>query len=127
MCGFSLKTEDGETGEIIAVLFDDRDWNAEYLVVDTNEWTTGRNVLISTQAVQRPDMEKEIVPTNLTQSRMLDAPGKPISEQEIVDLHRSYEWATFRPGILPDKPTTVPGTAMANPSTQLKKLVQVTI
>lgn len=119
--GFSLKTEDGERGEIIAVLFDDRDYNAGYLVVDTEEWPASRNVLISTEAIEPPNMEERTVPTNLTQSRILDAPaidlGKPISEQDLADLHRYYEWSTFRPGVLPDEAATVPGTTMPDPST----------
>lgn len=58
--GFSLRTNDGETGEIIAVLFDDRDYNAGYLVIDTEEWPTSRTVLISTEAVEAPNMEEKL-------------------------------------------------------------------
>jgi hypothetical protein len=112
----TLITGDGESADVVAFLFDDREWHIDYLIVDTGEWLTGRSVLLSTETVGTPDVSENVIRTDLRKSRIEDAPSidlsKPISERELADLHRYYEWSTFRPGILPDAPTTVPGTAM---------------
>ena len=50
--GYSLQNTDGETiGKVKEFYFDDRHWTIRYLVADTGNWLTGRQVLISPYAL----------------------------------------------------------------------------
>lgn len=114
--GYTIKAEDGEAGEVVSMLFDDRDWSINYLVVDTGSWLAGRRVLLSTEAVKQVSWKNDLVISDVTKKKIKDSPtinlDKPISEQELAELHRYYGWASFRPGILPGAPVAVPGTAL---------------
>ncbi len=114
--GYTVKAEDGDAGEVVSMLFDDRDWNINYLIVDTGSWLAGRRVLLSTEAVKMVSWKNDLVVTNLTTKKIKDSPtvdlDKPVSEEELAELHRYYGWASFRPGILPGAPVAVPGAAM---------------
>jgi len=45
--GYKLNGLDGEIGKVKEFYFDDRHWTVRYLVADTGNWLTGRQVLIS--------------------------------------------------------------------------------
>ena len=50
--GYSLQNIDGETiGKVKDFYFDDRHWTVRYLVADTGNWLTDRQVLISPYAL----------------------------------------------------------------------------
>lgn len=124
--GYTVKAEDGDAGQVVSMLFDDRDWNINYLVVDTGSWLAGRRVLLSTEAVKMVSWKNDLVVTNLTTTKIKDSPTvdleKPVSEEELAELHRYYGWASFRPGILPGAPVAVPGTAMSISQTMEYKI-----
>ncbi len=45
---YSLQNTNGETiGKVKEFYFDDRYWTVRYLVADTGNWLTGRQMLIS--------------------------------------------------------------------------------
>ncbi|MGA3268165.1 MAG: PRC-barrel domain-containing protein, partial [Verrucomicrobiota bacterium] len=49
--GYKLHSLDGEIGKVDEFYFDDRHWTIRYLVADTGNWLTGRQVLISPYAL----------------------------------------------------------------------------
>ncbi len=49
--GYKLKNLDGETGKVEEFYFDDDYRTIRYLVADTGDWLTGRQVLISPYAL----------------------------------------------------------------------------
>jgi len=49
--GYKLRSLDGEIGKVKEFYFDDHHWTIRYLVADTGNWLTGRQVLISPYAL----------------------------------------------------------------------------
>ena len=47
LSGYRLNSLEGEIGKVKEFFFDDRYWTIRYLVADTGNWLTGRQVLIS--------------------------------------------------------------------------------
>jgi hypothetical protein len=45
--GYTLESLDGEIGTVKEFYFDDRHWAIRYLVANTGNWLTGRQVLLS--------------------------------------------------------------------------------
>jgi hypothetical protein len=113
--GFDIKAEDGEAGDVIGFYFDDQAWIIRYLVVDTGGWLGGRRVLLSPLAVAETRWEEEALRVDLTRSQVEHSPDinldKPVSRQQIVDLHEYYGWpgywggsmtmGTATPGVYP--------------------------
>jgi hypothetical protein len=49
--GYKLDSLDGEIGKVKQFYFDDRYWTIRYLVANTGNWLSGRQVLISPYAL----------------------------------------------------------------------------
>jgi sporulation protein YlmC with PRC-barrel domain len=45
--GCAMQAEDGEIGHVKNVLVDDKAWAIRYLIIDTEKWWAGKNVLVS--------------------------------------------------------------------------------
>ena len=113
--GFDIEAEDGEAGDLIGLYFDDQAWIIRYLVVDTGGWLEGRRVLLSPVAVAETRWEEKALRVALTRSQVKHSPDinldKPVSRQQIVDLHEYYGWpgywggsmtmGTATPGVYP--------------------------
>ena len=83
--GYKLKGSDGEVGKVKEFYFDDKHWAIRYLVADTGNWLTGRQVLISPYALgEVKEIEQHIV-VDLTKKQIEDSPSldsaKPVSRQ----------------------------------------------
>lgn len=115
LAGYSITTEDGEIGEVVSLLFDDRDWSVKYIVVDAGDLTEHK-VLLSTEITDTPIWKKETIPARVSKRKIKEAPSidlsGPVSEERLTEIHRYFGWAPFRPGILPGAPTTIPGAAL---------------
>lgn len=61
---------DGDIGKLDDFYFDDRTWAIRYLVVDTSNWTKGRQVLLSPVVIRKPDMSKKIIMVKLTKDQI---------------------------------------------------------
>jgi hypothetical protein len=85
LIGYKLNSRDGEIGKIREFCFDDHYWTIRYLVVDTGNWLTGRQVLISPYALLAVNEEEKYISINLTKKQIEDCPsidsGKPVSRQ----------------------------------------------
>jgi PRC-barrel domain protein len=85
MVDYKLDSLDGEIGKVKEFYFDDRHWAIRYLVADTGNWLTGRQVLISPYALEGVMKEKEEIAVDLTKKQIEDSPSlesdKPVSRQ----------------------------------------------
>ncbi len=99
MKGFSIKAIDGKIGEIEDFLFDDENWIARYLVIDTGDWLMDRLVLVSPSSIKKIDLENETVEVTLDKQQIEDSPkiesDKPVSRQHEHELANYYNWPNY--------------------------------
>jgi uncharacterized protein YrrD len=83
--GYKLHSLDGEMGKVKEFYFDDKHWAIRYLVADTGDWLTGRQVLISPYALAAVNKEEQYIAIDLTKKQIGDSPAlesdKPVSRQ----------------------------------------------
>src|SRR5664279_4632657 len=83
--GYTLNSLDGEIGKVKEFYFDDHHWTIRYLVANTGNWITGRQVLLSPYALTAVNKEEQYININLTKMQIEDSPSldhdKPISRQ----------------------------------------------
>jgi hypothetical protein len=99
---YKLEGLDGEIGKVKDFYFDDRYWTVRYLVADTGNWLTGRQVLISPYALGVVSTELHHITINLTKKQIKDCPSldtdKTVSRQYESDYHGYYGWPTYWTG-----------------------------
>ena len=92
LTGYKLHSRDGEIGKVKEFYFDDRHWTIRYLVANTGNWLTGRQVLISPYALVAVNCDTHDIVTDLTKKQIEDSPSlnsdKPVSRQ----FEDSYYW-----------------------------------
>jgi hypothetical protein len=85
LMGYRLRNHDEELGGVRDLYFDDELWTIRYLVADTGNWLTGRQVLISPHAIVDVDSETEQISVNLSKKQIEDCPSsdsdRPISRE----------------------------------------------
>jgi PRC-barrel domain len=95
---------DGEIGTVEEFYFDDQYWTIRYLVADTGNWLTGRQVLISPYALVGVASEKQNITVNLTKKQIEDSPplnnDKPVSRQFEEAYYGYYGWPIYWSGPL---------------------------
>ena len=78
-------TDDETIGKVKEFYFDDRHWTVRYLVADTGNWLTGRQVLISPYALVAVNSDHQNIVVDLTKKQIEDSPSldsdKPVSHQ----------------------------------------------
>ena len=99
LSGFTLKSLDGEIGKVKEFYFDDYHWAIRYLVVDTGDWLTSRQVLISPFALVAVMKEERQISVNLTKKQIEDSPSldtdKPVSLQFEENYYGYYGWPIY--------------------------------
>jgi hypothetical protein len=70
-----LRARDGDIGKAREFYFDDRFWTVRYLVADTGNWLTGRQVLISPYALDSANESQQVLPVDLTKKQIEDSPA----------------------------------------------------
>ena len=97
---YSFQNTDGETmGKVKEFYFDDHHWTIRYLVADTGNWLTGRQVLISPYALVAVNSDTHDIVTDLTKKQIEDSPSlnsdKPVSRQfeEVYNVY--YGWPMY--------------------------------
>lgn len=82
---FNLNGTDEEVGGIKDFYFDDKFWTVRYLVANTGNWLSRRQVLISPYFLGTIDDNLEYVNVNLTKNQIEESPSidtdKPVSRQ----------------------------------------------
>jgi len=83
--GFGIVATDGEIGEVEEFYFDDERWAMRYLVVNTGNWLSGRQVLISPFSVMKLDQDNRKLHVTLTKDQVEKSPNidthQPVSRQ----------------------------------------------
>ena len=96
---YKIESIDGSIGHVDSFLFDERDWNIRYLVVDTGIWLPGRKVLIVPSALGEPEGQTEVFPIELTKKQIEESPDidtdKSVSRQHELELHKYYDWTPY--------------------------------
>ncbi|CAN5883890.1 PRC-barrel domain-containing protein [soil metagenome] len=97
--GYTLHSRDGEIGKVREFYFDDRYWTVRYLVADTGNWLTGREVLISPYALAAVKNDEQYINVDLTRKQIEDSPSsdsdKPVSRQFEETYYGYYGWPTY--------------------------------
>jgi hypothetical protein len=102
LAGYKLHCLDGEIGNVDEFYFDDRHWTVRYLVANTGNWLTGRQVLVSPYALKAVDSHGQTVAVNLTKKQIEKSPSldtdKPVSRQFEASYYGYYGWPTYWDG-----------------------------
>ena len=97
--GYKLDSLDGEIGKVKEFYFDDQHWTIRYLVADTGNWLTGRQVLISPYALVAVNKEEQHIAIDLTKKQIEDSPSldsdKPVSRQFEEAYYGYYGWPMY--------------------------------
>ena len=97
--GYKLDSLDGEIGKVNEFYFDDRYWTIRYLVADTGNWLTGRQVLISPYALGDVNREEQNIAIDLTKKQIEGSPSlesdKPVSHQFEQAYYGYYEFPMY--------------------------------
>jgi uncharacterized protein YrrD len=97
--GYKLDSLDGEIGKVKEFYFDDKYWTIRYLVADTGNWLSGRQVLISPYALRAVNKEEQNIAINLTKKQIEDSPpldsDKPVSRQFEEYYYGYYGWPMY--------------------------------
>ena len=100
--GNQLGATDGEIGHVKDFYFDDLNWAVRYVVADTGNWLTGRQVLLSPHAFGGSLSAGKVMLVNLTRKQVADSPAiethKPVSRQYEEEYHRYYGWPYYWEG-----------------------------
>lgn len=92
--GYKLANLDETIGTVKGFYFDDHYWTIRYLVADTGNWLTGRQVLISPYALAAVVKEQHHITINLTKQQIESSPSlssdKPVSRQFELDYYGYY-------------------------------------
>lgn len=97
--GYTLDSLDGEIGKVKEFYFDDQHWTIRYLVADTGNWLTGRQVLISPYALMAVSKEEQHISVDLTKKQIEDSPSlnsdQPVSRQFEEAYYGYYGWPMY--------------------------------
>jgi uncharacterized protein YrrD len=100
--GYKLLSLDGEIGSVKDFYFDDRHWTIRYLVADTGNWLTGRQVLISPYALGEAGITTHGITVNLTKKQIEESPAMesdtPVSRQYESAYYGYYGWPQYWDG-----------------------------
>ena len=100
--GYKLGCIDGDIGKVKEFYFDDQHWTIRYLVADTGNWLTGRQVLISPHALVAVIVEEQLIAIDLTKKQIEDSPSlnsdKPVSRQFEETYYGYYGWPAYWDG-----------------------------
>lgn len=89
-------------GKINGFYFDDKHWTIRYIVANTGNWLTGRQVLISPYSLGAVNNEEEFIAVNLTPKQIEDSPtyeiGQAVSQQFEDEYNTYYGLPTYWKG-----------------------------
>lgn len=99
LLNYSASTLDNRDGAFVDFLFDDRDFVVRYGVIQTGSWLSGRDVLISTSAIDSVDDGLKQINVVLTEATLRDSPiidsNTPVSRQLEEELVAYFHWPSY--------------------------------
>ena len=97
--GYKLGAIDGEIGKVSEFYFEDQSWTIRYLIADTGNWLSGRQVLISPYALSTASEADRVIPVNLTMQQIENSPpldtDRPVSREYEGDYYSYYGWPVY--------------------------------
>lgn len=100
--GYKLNATDGEIGKVKEFYFDDVQWVVRYLIADTGNWLTGKQVLISPYALGVANNQADLISVNLSKDQIENSPSletdKPVSLQFETEYYGYYRWPAYWSG-----------------------------
>jgi hypothetical protein len=97
--GYAIAASDGRLGTVSDFLFDDATWAVRWLVVDTGNWLSGREVLLPPSALGHLDREGREFSVGLSMQQVKDSPDiatdRPVSRQMETNLYDYYGWSPY--------------------------------
>lgn len=100
--GFSIQATDGKIGHVDDFYFDDITWAVRYVVVDTGNWLSGHEVLLSPVALSGISQEDRCVKISFTRDQVSGAPDaetdRPVTRQWEAEYHDYFGWPYYWEG-----------------------------
>src|SRR5512133_603700 len=90
--GYGIHATDGEIGHVKDFIIDDDTWEIRYLIVDTQNWWPGKNVLISPQWIKQVGWNESKVFVKLSRDKIKMSP----EYTEDTQLTRTYELGLYQ-------------------------------
>jgi sporulation protein YlmC with PRC-barrel domain len=92
--GYYIHAKDGEIGHVEDFLVDDDTWAIRYLIIDTQNWWTGKKILISPKWIERISWSESKVYVDLLRESIKQSPeyakDSPLTRDYEIGLHRHY-------------------------------------
>lgn len=102
LTGFDLQARDGSIGSVVDLLFDDQNWTIRWLVIDTGNWLSNRQVLLPPSCVERVASVRRQFKVDLTRKQVEESPGlasdAPVSRQKETEIYSYYAWPPYWAG-----------------------------
>jgi hypothetical protein len=129
--GFSIQATDGKIGHVDDFYFDDITWAVRYVVVDTGNWISGHEVLLSPVALSGISHDDRCIKISFTRDHVSGAPDAesalPVTRQWEAEYHDYFGWpyywegaGLFGAGPYPGFATEVKGSAEETAQTENK-------
>jgi sporulation protein YlmC with PRC-barrel domain len=107
-----LDGRDGRVGTLYDVLFDDRSWRIRHLVVSTDRWFRGRQVLIEPESIEAADWPDRRLQVRLTRAQARESPNAdtdlPVSRCQAIESAQVLLWEAYWTGVR-DSSTEIKG------------------
>jgi len=94
--GYFIQAKDGEIGHVEDFLIDEVTWEIRYLIIDTQNWLSGKMVLISPKWIERISLVESKVFVNFLRETIKQSPE--YTEESLLtrdyeaNLHRHYKY-----------------------------------
>lgn len=99
MTGYAIAAADGRIGIVSDFLFDDTNWQIRWLVVETGDWLSRREVLLAPKMLGQLDSKGHAFTVELTMQQVKDSPDVdtdlPVSRQIETDIYNYYGWSPY--------------------------------
>lgn len=100
--GYHVQATDGEIGHVDDFIVDDKTWAIRYLVVDTGNWRSGKNVLVAPRWIERVSWGDAEVYVKLSRAAIQASPEytdeSALTRDYEEELHRHYDQSGYWAG-----------------------------
>lgn len=90
---------DGDVGNCVDIIMDDRLWAIRYLVINTGNWLNDRKVLISPTAVIQTKLSEDSISTRLTKNEIENSPpldaDAPVSREYEIQYNKYFGYHMY--------------------------------
>jgi uncharacterized protein YrrD len=96
---YAVHASDGPIGTVSDFLFEDTTWLVRWLVVNTGNWLSGREVLLPPSALSHVNHIGHQFNVKLTRQQVKDCPDadtdQPVSRQHEANIYNYYGWSPY--------------------------------